>query len=68
MSIGSIIKCERKNRGWSQEKLAQKLRISRTTLGKYERDEILVDLNTLISISKLFHLSISELFEEKKQK
>lgn len=43
-SIGAIIRARRRQREWSQENLAQRLRISRTTLASIEtgRQRILV--------------------------
>ena len=41
MSIGNIIKKERKRLGWSQIELAEKLKIHRMTLGRYERNELI---------------------------
>lgn len=68
MSFSALIKAERKKRGWSQEKLAKKLHISRTTLGKYEREEKVLDLNTLNSLSKLFHFPLIQCaYEDEKR-
>ena len=57
MSGPELMKLERKKRGWSQAQLAKKLHMSRTTLGKYERGEIPMDLNLIGTLSKLFEMS-----------
>ena len=55
--FGKIIKELRADRKMSQEELAQKLNITQSTVGKYEREER--DLNTelIIKICKLFNIS-----------
>ncbi len=57
MSCADLMKTERKKRGWSQEQLAKKLHISRSMVGKYERNEKVFDLTFLASISKVFGFS-----------
>ena len=62
MSGPELMKFERKKRGWSQEKLAQKLHISRVTLGRYERGELSLDLDIIENLSKLFELPFLKCF------
>lgn len=57
MSIGSVVRSHRKKMGWTQAKLAQKLRISRVTLGKYERDEQLLDFEVFLELLDIFQIS-----------
>lgn len=61
MSSGVIIVKERKKRGWTQAQLAHKLHISRTTLGKIERDEQLLDIYTLIKVLQVFKITANTL-------
>lgn len=68
MSIGSFIRMERRKRGWSQEVLAKKLYISRTTLGKYERDERSLDLDMLNLMSKVFGFSFLKSIEAEEKR
>lgn len=58
MSIGRKIIRERKKRGLSQEKLARILHLNRVTLGRYERDEVQMDVNTLINMCRYFEISV----------
>jgi transcriptional regulator with XRE-family HTH domain len=48
----------RQLKGWSQETLADKLDISRARIGSYEEERCDPPIETLIKISKVFHLSI----------
>ena len=65
MSIGKIIVKERKQKGWSQQELAQKLKIHRMTLGRYERDELLPNFITFLKLLEIFDLSADTLLERK---
>ena len=59
--IASKISDLRKKEGLSQEELADKLFVSRQAVSKWERGEALPDTDNLISISKLFNVSLDEL-------
>ncbi len=49
--------------GLSQEELAEKLGISRQTVSKWERAEASPDTDNLISIAKLYNISLDELLK-----
>lgn len=51
----------RKKKGLSQEELADHLSVSRQAVSKWERGETLPDTDNLISIAKLFSVSLDEL-------
>ena len=51
----------RKKAGLSQEELAEKLNVSRQAVSKWECGESLPDTDNLISISKLYGVSLDEL-------
>ena len=51
----------RKTAGFSQEELAEKLQVSRQAISKWERGEALPDTDNLISIAKLYGVSLDEL-------
>ena len=51
----------RKKFGLSQEELAEKLDVSRQAVSKWERGESLPDTDNLITISKLYDVSLDEL-------
>ncbi|MBR2330221.1 MAG: helix-turn-helix transcriptional regulator [Clostridia bacterium] len=53
----------RKKAGFSQEELAEKLDVSRQAVSKWECGESLPDTDNLISISKLYGVSLDELVE-----
>ena len=51
----------RKQKGLSQEDLADKLNVTRQTVSKWELDQTVPDMNKLVEISKLFEISLDEL-------
>lgn len=51
----------RKSKGISQEELADQLNVSRQAISKWERGEALPDTDNLISISKLYNVSLDAL-------
>jgi len=53
----------RKMNGLSQEELAEKLGISRQAVSKWERAESSPDTDNLISIAKLYNVSLDELLK-----
>jgi transcriptional regulator with XRE-family HTH domain len=53
----------RKKNGLSQEELAEKLGISRQAVSKWERAESSPDTDNLISIAKLYNVSLDELLQ-----
>lgn len=63
MSLGEKIKEQRKNAGISQEKLAEKLNVSRQAITKWETDKGIPDVANLIAISDEFGLSLDELIK-----
>ena len=61
------IKEKRIEKGWSQEKLADKSGVSRTTLSKLETseengDEVITTTDTLINIANALECSVSDIF------
>lgn len=51
----------RKEKGLSQEELADKLSVSRQAVSKWERGEALPDTDNLIRLAKLYNVSIDEI-------
>ena len=51
----------RKEKGYSQEKLAEKLGLSRQAVSKWERAESSPDTDNLICLAKLYNISLDEL-------
>lgn len=67
MELGKKIKQLRKFSGMTQEQLAEKLNISRQALSKWENGTSMPDVESVVRISKLFHISLDELlFQEEK--
>ncbi len=59
--LGELIKVLRTERGYSQAKLAEKLNKSKSTISKYESNQKMPPLETLINISLLFNVSLDYL-------
>ena len=55
----------RKQRGWTQQELAEKLKIPRPTLGGYERAYAEPGIESIIKLAKLFRISVEELIERR---
>ncbi len=55
----------RKQRGFSQEQLAEKLNVSRQAVSKWERAEAQPDISNLSALSKLYGITIDELINGK---
>ena len=55
----------RKQKGLSQEELANRLNVSRQTVSKWEVGESLPDMEKLVAISELFDISLDELVLDK---
>lgn len=51
----------RKERGWSQEELGNKINVSRQTVSKWELGQTTPEMNKLIEISRLFQITVDEL-------
>ena len=56
----------RKEKGLSQEELAEKLGVSRQAVSKWERSEASPDTDNLIALAKIYDLSLDELVYGKK--
>ncbi len=61
MTFAEKLKSIRKQAGFSQEKLAEELGVSRQAVTKWETDTGIPDIENLMAISKLFAISIDEL-------
>ena len=58
MKIGNRIIGYRKQKGISQEELAEKLEVSRQAISRWENDEVIPDGANLIKMSEFFEVSI----------
>lgn len=61
--ISERLKYLRKQRGITQDEIAKELNIHRTTYTKYESSRA-PDLETLVKIAQLYHMSLDELVGE----
>ncbi len=64
--IGLRVARTRLQKGLSQESLAEKIHITRTSIGKLERGESMPRLNTLLALSKVLDISPEWLLTGKK--
>lgn len=63
--LGLNIAYYRKLRGFSQEKLAEKVDISRTHMSRIETAECAVSLDVVFSLADVLDIEVSKLFENK---
>ena len=63
MNIGDQILKYRKEKGWTQEKLAEKLNITRQTISNWETEQSVPDIYQAIDLSKAFRININELVD-----
>ena len=61
MDIGNRLNQLRKLSGMTQEQLAEKLSVSRQTVSRWETGGALPDLESIVKISRLFHVSLDDL-------
>lgn len=61
IQFGNRLAQLRKQNGYSQESLAEKLGLSRQAISKWERGESTPDTDTLIMLAKLYGVSLDEL-------
>lgn len=67
MTFAEKLKAIRKQAGMSQEKLAEKIGVSRQAVTKWETDMGIPDMENIMVISALFHISIDELLSNEKE-
>jgi len=61
MTTGEIIQNKRKQFGWSQDQLAEKLNISRQSISKWEQDLALPDLENGVKLCETLGITVEEL-------
>lgn len=64
--FGELLRQLRKEKGYSQEQLAQKINKSKSLISKYENNQKLPTLETLIDLSVLFDVSLDFLAGKEK--
>ena len=66
MKIGEKLKTLRASKGYTPDIVAEKIGVSKSTYGRYERIESVPDLNVLENIANLYELEMFELLSEEK--
>ncbi|HBA70374.1 MAG TPA: XRE family transcriptional regulator [Lachnospiraceae bacterium] len=64
MILADKIILERKKNGWSQEELADKLKVTRQAVSKWEGAQSTPDLQRLLEMSRLFEVSVDYLIKD----
>lgn len=65
MSLGKRIQSLRKQRNMTQEQLAEKLNITRQAVSSWESDKNQPDIETIVKLADLFHVTVDHLVREK---
>ena len=65
MSLGSNICLLRKQKKYTQEQFAEKMKVTRQTVSRWESDEVVPELAKLIEISDIFACKLDALVKEK---
>ena len=66
--LAKNIKYLRNKKKWSQEELASKLEVKRSSIAAYESKNVKPKLEFIVGFSKLFNISISDLIEKNLEK
>ncbi|MEQ1862465.1 MAG: helix-turn-helix transcriptional regulator [Chthoniobacteraceae bacterium] len=61
--LGALIKAERIGRGWSQEKLAGLVGVSRQTIAAIEKGHTAPDADLLCALEDVLHRRMAELWQ-----
>lgn len=64
MTFGEKFKQARKNAGYSQEEIAEKIGVSRSAIAKWETDKGIPDITNIKSIAQLLNVSIDDLLDD----
>lgn len=64
MTLGNKLQNMRKQKGLSQEQLANMITVSRQAVSKWETNETIPDIGNLLQLSKLFEVSLDFLLND----
>ncbi|WP_054658851.1 helix-turn-helix domain-containing protein [Apilactobacillus ozensis] len=64
MEFGKRLQSERVNNKLTQDEVANKLIVSRQTISSWENERTYPDINSLIKLSNLYHVSLDTLLKE----
>lgn len=63
MKTGEFLKCLRKEKGLTQEQLAEHFYVSARTVSRWETGSNMPDVNTLIDFADFYHVDIREIID-----
>ena len=64
-SIGEMISSLRKEKGMTQNDLAEKMNVTDKAVSKWKRDLSFPDVNTIPKLAEIFHVTVDELMKIK---
>ncbi len=64
MILADKIMCLRKQKGWSQEELANKMSVSRQSVSKWESESTIPEMDKIVLLSNIFNVSTDYLLKE----
>jgi len=64
MILADKIMCLRKQKGWSQEELANKMGVSRQSVSKWESESAIPEMEKILVMSDIFKVSTDYLLKE----
>lgn len=64
MKFGDNLRNLRKSKNISQEKLAEKVMVSRQSISKWETGEAYPEMNNILELCKIFHCNINDLIND----
>lgn len=67
MEIGKKLKDARINSGFTQEKIAEKINVSRQTISNWETEKSYPDIISVIKLSELYSISLDDLLKGDKK-
>ena len=67
MTLGEIIREKRKERGWTQSKLAKKIGVASGTVSYWENDDATPSIYAMWDMADVFNCSIDELCGRKEK-
>lgn len=67
MEIGRRLKAARLQNGFTQEAVAEKLKVSRQTISNWENEKSYPDIVSVVHLSNLYDISLDELLKEDKR-
>jgi transcriptional regulator with XRE-family HTH domain len=65
-SVGANVRAARKEKEWSQEKLAARAKLSSDYVGRLERGEVNIGIDALARIAGCLEVSFEEFFQKVK--